>query len=137
MSKDIKYSNESDGLIIEWIESLGGGEIDVELAKVLYQKAMGYSHEIEHISQYQDKIIKTPVIKQYPPDYKSIELMLKWRGLIDAEKESSYEMPDQSVIDANREEARKLQEKWGREQKERKNQLVSLGVCFEIGDSEV
>ena len=133
-NENIEWANE---LIMEWVESLGGGEIDVKLAKVLYQKAMGHSHEIEHVSQYQDKIIKTPITKYYPPDYKSIELMLKWRGLIDAEKESSCEMPDQSVIDANREEARKMQDKWNKEQKERKSQLVSLGVCFEIGNSEV
>lgn len=132
-NENIEWANE---LIIEWIESLGGNKLDIELANALYQSAVGYSHEIEHITQHQDKIIKTPITKHYPPDYKSIELMLKWRGLIDAEKEKNAEMPPQSVIDASRMEARKIQDKWDEEQQERKRQLISLGVCFEI-DNEV
>jgi len=36
--------------------------------KALYERAMGYHHAETHVSNYEGKVILTPLIKRYPPD---------------------------------------------------------------------
>ncbi len=43
-------------------------DFDRKVERALAERAIGYSHEETHISNYQGKITKTPFIKHYPPD---------------------------------------------------------------------
>jgi len=65
----------------EFSESLWRGKqiADAEVALSLYHRACGYQHQEIHISSYQGTIIKTKVVKQYPPDTGAATLWLKNR----------------------------------------------------------
>ncbi len=52
---------------------------DQNVERSLYQRAMGYSHEDVHISNFQGVITITPLIKHYPPDPTSMIFWLKNR----------------------------------------------------------
>jgi hypothetical protein len=52
---------------------------DANVADALYQRAIGYEHEDVVITNYKGEIIKTPVIKKYPPDTGAAFLWLKNR----------------------------------------------------------
>lgn len=54
----------------DFSESIKEGKMiaDAEVAKSLYQRAVGYQHKDVDIKIYKGKIIKTPLIKHYPPD---------------------------------------------------------------------
>lgn len=43
-----------------------------KVERSLFEKATGYSHEAEHISNYQGKITKTKITKHYPPSDKAM-----------------------------------------------------------------
>ena len=62
-------------------ESLKAGkeEADAKVADSLYNRALGYSHQDTHISNYQGEITKTEIIKHYPPDPTSAIFWLKNR----------------------------------------------------------
>lgn len=49
---------------------------DGNVARALYWRAVGYSHEDSHISNYKGEITITKVIKHYPPDPKAAEIWL-------------------------------------------------------------
>lgn len=77
----------------EFLESLKRGkeDADSDVAKRLYQRAMGYSHPDVHISNHQGKITVTPITKHYPPDTVAAIFWLKnrrklnWRDKLDVE----------------------------------------------------
>ena len=54
-----------------------GREIaDANVAKSLYHRACGYTHEDVHISAYQGEVLITPIVKHYPPDVGAATLWL-------------------------------------------------------------
>ncbi|KKM64026.1 hypothetical protein LCGC14_1505610, partial [marine sediment metagenome] len=65
----------------EFFDTLKSGKLiaDSKVEASLYQRACGYSHPEVHISNYQGKITKTPIIKHYPPDPTSMIFWLKNR----------------------------------------------------------
>lgn len=65
----------------EFMESLKDGRevADAQVAKRLYNRAMGYEHEDTHITHHQGEIIKTPIRKYYPPDTTACIFWLKNR----------------------------------------------------------
>ena len=65
----------------EFFNSLKTGKLlaDAKVEASLYQRACGYSHPEIHITNYQGVIIKTPIIKHYPPDPTSMIFWLKNR----------------------------------------------------------
>jgi len=54
----------------EFLESIKRGKevADANVAKSLYDRAMGYEHPEVHVSNYQGAITLTPLVKRYPPD---------------------------------------------------------------------
>jgi hypothetical protein len=56
--------------IPEFSEALKRGRViaDAEVARSLYQRAIGYSHPDVHVSNFQGAITITPLTKHYPPD---------------------------------------------------------------------
>lgn len=55
-----------------------GKKIPVEHVKMaLYQRAVGFEHEDTDIRVIKDKVVKTKVIKRYPPDPASMIFLLK------------------------------------------------------------
>ena len=54
----------------EFLESIKKGKIeaDAKVAESLYKRANGYEHEDVDIKMYEGEIIKTKLIKHYPPD---------------------------------------------------------------------
>ena len=53
-----------------FLKSLKAGKdmADAKVAQSLYKRALGYSHKDTDIKMYEGKVIKTEIIKQYPPD---------------------------------------------------------------------
>lgn len=54
----------------EFLHALKKGKevADANVAKSLYRRAIGYSHEDTHVSNFQGAIKLTPLVKHYPPD---------------------------------------------------------------------
>ena len=52
---------------------------DARVARALFSRATGYSHEDVDIKMYEGEIIETPTIKHYPPDATSMIFWLKNR----------------------------------------------------------
>ena len=54
----------------EFLESIRDGKelADSNVAKSLYQRALGYEHPEVHVSNYQGKITLTDLTKRYPPE---------------------------------------------------------------------
>lgn len=65
----------------EFLEALKQGKeiADSRVEASLYERALGYEHPDEHISNYQGVITKTPIIKKYAPDPTSMIFWLKNR----------------------------------------------------------
>jgi len=58
---------------------LGKREADEAVIKSLYQRATGYSHPDVDIKSYEGRIIKTDIVKHYPPDTTACIFWLKNR----------------------------------------------------------
>lgn len=77
----------------DFCESITRGKdiADANVAERLYERALGYSHDEVHVSNYQGDVTLTPLIKHYPPDTPAASLWLrnrqpkKWRDKIDHE----------------------------------------------------
>ena len=52
---------------------------DARVARALFSRATGYSHEDVDIKMYEGEIIETPTVKHYPPDATSMIFWLKNR----------------------------------------------------------
>ncbi len=52
---------------------------DAEVERSLLERATGYSHKDTHIAVHQGEVIKTPIVKHYPPDPTSMIFWLKNR----------------------------------------------------------
>lgn len=89
----------------EFSESTSQGRdiADAEIANSLYHRAKGYSHPEVDIKVIQNEIIKTPLVKHYPPDTNAASLWLrnrqsaKWRD----KTEQEISGPDGGPIDLN------------------------------------
>jgi hypothetical protein len=70
-----------------FLEALTRGKIDAdaEVARSLYQRALGYSHPAVRIMQYDGVPIEVPYTEHYPPDTQAASMWLrnrqpaKWR----------------------------------------------------------
>ena len=63
----------------EFFESIKAGKEFYDNGQVenaLLQRALGYSHEDVHISNFRGDITITDIIKHYPPDTRALELWL-------------------------------------------------------------
>jgi len=77
----------------EFLQAIKRGkeEADARVSESLYDRAMGYEHEDVDIRVVQNKIVKTKIIKHYPPDPTSMIFWLKnrqpqtWRDKHDLE----------------------------------------------------
>jgi len=65
----------------KFLQSVNDGKdiADAKVSESLYNRALGYSHEDTHISNYQGEIKITPTMKHYPPDATSAIFWLKNR----------------------------------------------------------
>ena len=50
-----------------------------QVKRALYERALGYEHPDTHISNFQGEVIKTEMIKHYPPDTAAAFIWLKNR----------------------------------------------------------
>lgn len=55
---------------------LGKKPLDDRIKESLAHRALGYSHPDTHISTFYGKVIKTPIIKHYPPSVDAAKLWL-------------------------------------------------------------
>ena len=58
----------------------GKEEADANVAHALYNRALGYSHPHDHISNFQGEITVTPTTKHYAPDTGAAFIWLKNRS---------------------------------------------------------
>ena len=65
----------------EFLESLkrGKDEADGRVEQSLYRRALGYSHDAVHVSNYQGEVTLTPIVEHYPPDTTACIFWLKNR----------------------------------------------------------
>jgi len=66
----------------EFLTSIRAGKIvaDANVAEALYNRALGYSHPHDHISNFQGEITVTPTTKHYAPDTGAAFIWLKNRS---------------------------------------------------------
>lgn len=66
----------------KFLESIRQGKTvaDSNVAEALYNRALGYSHPHDHISNFQGEITVTPTTKHYAPDTGAAFIWLKNRG---------------------------------------------------------
>lgn len=83
-----------------------GKEIaDAKVAKALFHRATGYSHEDIDIKMYEGGIIETPYTKHYPPDATAMIFWLKnrqpkkWRDKQVTEHEGEITIESKSLSD--------------------------------------
>ena len=77
----------------EFFESLklAKEEADKRVEQSLYRRALGYSHDAVHVSNYQGEITLTPIVERYPPDTAACIFWLKnrkpdqWRDKTDVD----------------------------------------------------
>jgi hypothetical protein len=87
----------------EFSVSLKAGKLiaDAMVAEKLFQRATGFTHPEIDIKMYEGKIIKTPIIKQYPPDSTAAIFWLKnrkpeqWRD----KQEIHHTLPEKQVME--------------------------------------
>lgn len=85
----------------KFLQSLKDGKdvADANVAKSLYNRATGYTHDDVHISNYQGEITVTEIKKHYAPDPTSMIFWLKnrqkdkWRDKTDHEHSGEIKMP--------------------------------------------
>ena len=92
----------------DFLESLKKGKAlaDGEIVDSLYNRALGYEHPDEHISNFQGEITKTKIIKHYAPDTTACIFWLKnrqpdkWRDkqVVNISLDEEFEK-DKSVLD--------------------------------------
>ena len=58
---------------------LGRETADIRVEQALYRRAMGYSHDSVHVSNYQGMVTLTPIVEHYPPDTTAAIFWLKNR----------------------------------------------------------
>lgn len=65
-----------------FLESIRNGKIvaDANVADALYNRALGYSHPHDHISNFQGEVTVTPTTKHYAPDTGAAFIWLKNRS---------------------------------------------------------
>lgn len=65
----------------EFSESLkrGKDEADARVEQSLYRRALGYSHDAVHVSNYQGAVTLTPIVEHHPPDTTACIFWLKNR----------------------------------------------------------
>lgn len=84
----------------DFLESIKNGKVhaDATVAESLYKRANGYEHEDVDIKMYEGQIIKTKLIKHYPPDTTAGIFWLKnrrpkeWRDKQEVEHSGSMEV---------------------------------------------
>ena len=89
----------------DFSESLKRGKdfADGNVAESLYKRAMGYSHPDTHIAVSQGAVIKTPIIKHYPPDVAACIFWLKnrrpalWRERSDSQSQTVVNVVNQRI----------------------------------------
>ena len=66
----------------QFLISIREGKVsaDANVADALYNRALGYSHKQDHISNFQGDITITPTTKHYPPDTGAAFIWLKNRS---------------------------------------------------------
>lgn len=52
---------------------------DDRVEQALYRRAIGFEHDEVHISTYEGKVTKTPIVRTYPPDTAAVSLWLRNR----------------------------------------------------------
>lgn len=66
--------------------------LDAQVEKSLFHRAMGYSHPDTHFSSFEGEVVETPTVKHYPPDPVSCIFWLKnrqpakWRDAVRIEQ---------------------------------------------------
>lgn len=62
----------------EFLEAIRAGKTlaDAEVARSLYERAVGYSHEAVKIMQHKGKPVEVPFVQHYPPDSEAARFWL-------------------------------------------------------------
>jgi hypothetical protein len=77
----------------EFSESLkrGKDEADARVEQSLYRRALGYSHDAVHVSNFQGAVTLTPIVEHHPPDTTACIFWLKNRRPVDWRDKQSVE----------------------------------------------
>lgn len=84
-------------------------QADKRVEQSLYRRALGYSHDSVHVSNYQGDVTLTPIVEHYPPDTTACIFWLKnrqpdaWRDVQDHRHQHEITLIDE--LKAGRERA--------------------------------
>jgi len=92
----------------EFLVSIRAGKAvaDAEIANALYHRANGYSHPDTDIRVIDQKIVKTEIIKHYPPDPKFCIFWLKNRQKMYWRDNNSFDHAIDAKVEVNDESDR-------------------------------
>ena len=91
----------------DFLESIKNGKVhaDATVAESLYKRANGYEHEDVDIKMYEGEIIKTKLIKHYPPDTTAGIFWLKNRRPKDWRDKQEIEHSGQIILNVTPDES--------------------------------
>ena len=91
----------------DFLESIKNGKVhaDATVAESLYKRANGYEHEDVDIKMYEGQIIKTKLIKHYPPDTTAGIFWLKNRRPKDWRDKQEIEHSGQIILNVTPDES--------------------------------
>lgn len=87
--------------------ALRGGRAfaDANVASSLYKKSMGYSHEEEEIKVIDNKVVRVPTVKHYPPDTQAAIFWLVnrqpglWKMRVETKEQPTIALVDKQAMD--------------------------------------
>ena len=84
----------------------GRGDADANVARSLYKKATGYTHQAVKVFQYQGEPVVVPYTEIVPPDTEAAKFWLKnrqpelWKDKVEVEEKPSIALVDREEMDA-------------------------------------
>ncbi|MBK1691094.1 hypothetical protein [Ectothiorhodospira mobilis] len=118
----------------------GRMDADANVARSLYKKATGYTHQAVKVFQYQGQPVVVPYTEIVPPDTEAAKFWLKnrqpemWKDKVEVEEKPSIALVDR---EARRERIEAALEKAAQVEREMRNRADRLGLIIDGSTGEV
>lgn len=118
----------------------GRGDADANVARSLYKKATGYTHQAVKVFQYQGQPVVVPYTEIVPPDTEAAKFWLKnrqpemWKDKVEVEEKPSIALVDR---EARRERIEAALEKAAQVEREMRDRANRLGLIIDGSTGEV
>lgn len=138
-----------DSTVYRWMEAhpefaaaidQGREDADANVARSLYKKATGYTHQAVKVFQYQGQPVVVPYTEIVPPDTEAAKFWLKnrqpemWKDKVEVEEKPSIALVDR---EARRERIEAALEKAAQVEREMRDRANRLGLIIDGSTGEV